>query len=109
ARAAVQVREESLVAVALALPLGVGEDRIRVMQRGQRRSRMPLPDLAQVAVEQRLLQRLSSDQVIGERKHLAVDQDLVVAGDDRLEFLLGARSWIMPEQRVQDGHEVALA
>ena len=79
------------------------------MQRGQRRSRVPLLDLAQVAVEQRLLQRLRSDQVVGQRQHLAVEQDLVVPGDDRLQLRLGARRWIVPEQRVQHGHEVALA
>ena len=66
-------------------------------------------DLPDVPAEQRLLHRLRAEQVEGERQHVLVQQHVVVPGDDRLEFRLGPGRRIVPQQRVQHGHEVALA
>jgi hypothetical protein len=101
--------QELVVAHVSAHPLRVGQHPVGLMDRRQRRTGVQLADLAEVPVEQRLLHRLGTEQVERHREDLAVQQDVVVAGDDRLQLRLRPGRRIVPQERVQDGHEVALA
>lgn len=109
ARSPVQLGEELLIAVKLTQPLGVGQDPVGLMQRGQRRASVTLGDLTNVAIEQRLIKRPGAEQVISERQHVPVAEHIVVLCDDWLQLRLGPCRRIVPEQRVEHGHEMALA
>ena len=70
---------------------------------------MPLGDLTEISVEQRLLQRPGAEQVIGQRQYVPVPKNVVMLGDHLLKVGLGPGGPVMPQQRVEHGHEVALA
>ena len=81
---AVQAGEERFVPDLRTNALCVDQDPVGLVDSRQRRARMKLADLSQVAVEQRLLHGLSAQQVKRHRQDRAVEQDVVVTGEDRL-------------------------
>lgn len=108
--AAVELGQEALVVAEQgSLPLAVGEDPVAVVHGGDGRARVQLVDLGEVAAEQRLLQRLVSEHVEGQPEDLLVRQGGVVFGDRRLQPVDGSGRGGATEDRVQHGHEVALA
>ncbi len=69
---------------------------------------MGAADVLNVAAEDRRLEALGADEVVGHQQEPGVGEP-AVAGDEVGELVPGAGGDVAVEQRVQHGHEVALA
>ncbi len=79
------------------------------MDCGELGTGVQLPDLVEVAAEERLLERASAQDMIGEPQDRPAFEGGVVAGTHRLQSGMRPGGRLPTEQRVQHGHEVALA
>ncbi len=68
---------------------------------------MALSDKIDVTTQDTGFGRRLGNEVIRHQKEFLAVQPLV-GGTEVLQFSLAARSWILAEQQIQDGHEVAL-
>ena len=105
----VQLGKEDIVAQAKAHVLGVRQEFVALMDRGNRGVWMQHADLVDVPTENALLDALCVEEVECQPQDLLALKLRVVCRDDRLQLSLCASGRVVAEQRVEHGHEVALA
>ena len=101
--------DELLVAVPGPQLARVGEQLVVSVDDRQRGAGVKLADMGDVAAEDRGVQRLGVGHVVGHEQELPAPQPRVVLGDHVGEALLAAGLRVAAQDRVQHGHEVALA
>src|SRR5690606_20261646 len=103
-----ELREESLIAQALANRARAFEKRVATINRRRRSIGAQPPDRLGVVPEDRRLHVLRADQVIRHEEELLLSRPAMPLGDT-VKLRLPERRGMAIEEEVQDRHEVALS